>query len=251
MATQELNITWDDLRAGVHEICKERGWHHGVPIMSATDTSRQIILAKGCPLSDTRGHDHPVTMDGIPRVHVCTVDDVQEDGPMIVNEWRLPAQRHVVVMHHHGKAKVEYVDRPRARLDMFMDSMMCAAGAVSLEAELRAMCSLFQRINGNQRECYILTGAFPETSDRSHVTYILRKGLPTIALRCEKVEGGEKRHFLAALCSHPLAWYSGTHIGAYPPSDEVLANLLSIRADEHAFWKRAGQHKLGDPEAGI
>ena len=130
--------------------------------------------------------------------------------------------------------------------------MICQAGAVDSDAELRAMISLKNRINDNQWDSYLLGGAFPEKSKRSGVTYIFRKGLPTLAIKCQpQLEGGEKHIFLAALCSHPLGWYQGTHVGCYPPSDEVLANLLSVRADEHKFWARANQHSLNDPLSGI
>ena len=251
MATTDL--TWSDIRHDVAALCEERGWHHGIPMMSATDTTRDLVLAKGCPLSDKYGHDVPVPMDGLPRVHICTNQDIDdaETGPYVVNMWKMDATE-VYVLRSGGKAKVYRINASRDRLEMLMKSMICQAGAVDSDTELKAMVALKQRINDNQWDAYILGGGFPETSKRSGVTYILRKGLPTIAIRCMPQEGGgEKRHFLAALCSHPLGWYSGTHVGCYPPSDEVLANLLSIRADEHSFWRKSNQHGLTDPLAGI
>ena len=247
------DLTWDDVRAGVAALSKKRGWHHGVPIMSIFDTSRRIVLAKGCPLSDTHGHDRPVFMDGATRVHVCSNEDVNEevDEPECVNHWTM-SPKIIAVMSKHGRSRVDKIDYSRERLTMYLDSLLCQAGAVDADAELMAMVALLKRLTRNQRESYILGGAFPETSTKSGVTYIFRKGRPTLAMKMERLpEGGEKRRFLAALCSHPLAWYEDTWVGAYPPSDEVLANLLAVRADEHAFWKRSVQHTLDDPRAGI
>jgi len=245
-------LTWDDVRAGVAMLARQRGWHHGVPIMSIFDQSRRIILAKGCPLSDVHGHDTPISMDGQTRVHVCQVSDVDEaqDEPYVVNMWKTTPKTIAVGKYSKGAVCFKS-DGTRERLEMYLSSLLCQAGAVDAEAELHAMVSLLKRLNRNQRDSYILGGAFPETSKRSGVTYIFRKGRPTLALKIEKVEGGEKRHFLAALCSHPLAWFENTFVGAYPPSDEVLANLLSVRADEHAFWKKSHQHSLDDPAAGV
>ena len=246
------DLTWDDLRAGVHQLCKERGWHHGVPLMSIFDESRRIVLAKGCPLSDKHGHDTPVFMDGKTRVHVCTDTDVNEcvDEPMVVNHW-ITAPKLIAVGQYSKGAVVEKFDYSRKRLELLLDSMLCQAGAVDAAAEVTALGALAKRVNKSQFDGYLLAGAFPETSKRSGVTYILRKGRPTLAMKMEKVPGGEKRHFLAALCTHPLGWFEDTWVGAYPPTDEVVANLLAIRADEHAFWKRAVQHSLDDPLAGI
>jgi hypothetical protein len=246
------DLSWDDLRAGVAALCKQRGWHHGVPLMSIFDQSRRIVLAKGCPLSDKHGHDIPVFMDGATRVHVCSNTDVNEevDEPEIVNMWQTKPK--IIAVGHYSKgAVVEKFDYARKRLNLLLDTMLCQAGAVDAEAEIIALGALSKRVNKNQFDGYLLAGAFPETSKRSGVTYIFRKGRPTLAMKMEKVEGGEKRHFLAALCTHCLGWYEDTWVGAYPPTDEVVANLLAVRADEHAFWKKAVQHSLDDPLAGI
>jgi len=107
-------------------------------------------------------------------------------------------------------------------------------------------------LNKMQTESYILNGMFPETSKRSGVTYIFRKGLPTLALRIDKLEDKrERRHFLAALCQHPLAYYADTFAGCTPPTDEVITHLLMMRSDEHRFWKKSGQHPLNDWRSGL
>jgi len=35
------------------------------------------------------------------------------------------------------------------------------------------------------------------------------------------------------------------------PTDDVIAHLMLMRADEHGFWKRANQHPLDRLEAGL
>lgn len=254
---QHPELTWTDLRRAIARMCEERGWHHGVPIMSSTDSSRSLVLAKGCPLSDIHGHDVPVNLVGGSSVHVCRSEDIDAyengDCPEDVNYW-IPSPRAYVVMRKRGKAKVGRVDLTEDRFNMFVRSLLCQAGAADSNAELTAMIALKGRINQNQWDAYILGNAFPETSKRSGVTYIFRKGRPTIAMRCRPCtdgQPGETRRFLAALCSHPLAWYQGTHVGSYPPSDEVLAHLLMMRADEHRYWRECNQHGLTEINAGI
>lgn len=253
MATMPEGLTWEDVRNGIARLCEERGWHHGVPIMSTTDTGRSLVLARGCPMADKLGHDVPIDITGAPYVHVCRTEDIQEDGgPYFVNEW-IPSPRRVVSYREKGKAKRMFIDLAEDRFQMYVKSLLCQAGAVDVMAEIKALAALTKRITKTQWECYMLGNAFPETSSRSGVTYIFRKGRPTIAMRCvRRPDGsGEDRHFLAALCSHPLGWYSSTHVGCYPPTDEVVANLLQMRADEHCFWKKSIQYGLQQVEAGI
>ena len=193
MATTELDLSWSDLRRGVSAICEQRGWHHGVPMMSSTDSSRNLVLARGCPLADQYGHDVPINPGGAPQVHVCRSSDIDDDGegPYVTNAWDM-SHKMVIAYMQKGKAKVRMEDRSRDRFEMYVRSLLCQAGAVDSDTELKAMLALRKRINDNQWDAYILGNAFPETSIRSGVTYIFRKGLPTIAMRCVKrPEGGE------------------------------------------------------------
>ena len=56
---------------------------------------------------------------------------------------------------------------------------------------------------------------------------------------------------LACLCMHPIAYYAGSWAGAMCPTDDVIAHLSLMRADEHMFWKRSNQHPPYRPEAGL
>lgn len=241
--------TWEGMRAAVAALCRKRGWHHGVPIMSATDPTRKVILAKGAPMSE--GQERAITFGQ--EIRVCSTSDVDDCNYVHeTNEWTT-RPKVIVTGRIGGKVVHEKADLSEMRFHMYIKSLLCQAGAVDWDAELRAMESLFKRINENQRDCYMLGSAFPETSKRSGVTYIFRKGLPTIAMKCTKLPdgSGEKRKFLAALCMHPLGWFAGTHVGCCPPSDEVLAHLLLMRGDEHDFWRRSNQHPIDDPLAAI
>jgi hypothetical protein len=63
----------------------------------------------------------------------------------------------------------------------------------------------------------MLTGHFPEISKRSGVTYLFRRGRPTIALRQDE----EVNYALCALCLHPIGYYGDTWAGVMCPTDEV------------------------------
>jgi len=245
----DTQITMEGLHYGLGVMCAERGWHHGVPVFSCTDQGHALILAKGSPLSEKGyGPKNPFTY-GKPNKPKPTEEEL--DGLRLVNAWRPTPTSVQVYEDNKGRFKLRIPDA-HMRFRTLMDTLIVRAGAVVVHNEYRALQLLVTKINQNQWESYILSGAFPETSKRSGVTYIFRKGFPTIAMRERMLpEGGAKREFLAALCMHPLAYYEDTFAGSYPPTDEVLAHLLLMRADEHAFWKRYNQHELTDPLSGI
>lgn len=110
------------------------------------------------------------------------------------------------------------------------------------------MDSLKEKLTAAQWNSYVLTGIFPETSKRSGLTYFFRKGFPTLAL---SYHGDEQGRIIAALCLHPFGYYAGTHCGAMTPTDEVIAHLLLMRADEHGFWKKSGQWHITDTRSGV
>ena len=96
-------------------------------------------------------------------------------------------------------------------------------------------------------ESYCLTGHFAEVSKRSQVTYLFRKGRPTIAIRQDE-EGG---YPLCALCLHPIGYYGDTWAGVMCPTDEVIAHLLMMRGSEAKYWANANQHPVDHPAAGV
>jgi hypothetical protein len=50
---------------------------------------------------------------------------------------------------------------------------------------------------------------------------------------------------------HPIGYYRGTWAGAMAPTDDVIAHLMMMRADEHMYWRRAKQHPAWDPLCGV
>ena len=84
-----------------------------------------------------------------------------------------------------------------------------AATVWPVEAEQKAQKKLASLIPADSFELYVLTGHFAETSERSLVTYLFRRGRPTIAIR----QTEEYSHPLCALCLHPIGYYGDTWPG--------------------------------------
>ncbi len=122
-----------------------------------------------------------------------------------------------------------------------------AAVVWPIEAEERAQKKLASLIPTDAFELYMLTGHFAEISKRSRLTYLFRKGRPTIVLRQDE----EVNFPLCALCLHPIGYYGDTWAGVMCPTDEVIAHLLMMRGSEEKFWANANQHPLDRPAAGI
>ena len=90
-------------------------------------------------------------------------------------------------------------------------------------------------------------GHFAESSEHSLVTYLFRRGRPTIAIR----QTEEYSHPLCALCLHPIGYYGDTWAGAMCPTDEIIAHLLMMLGSEEKFWANANQHSVDRPAAGV
>ena len=126
-------------------------------------------------------------------------------------------------------------------------STMGASDAWGIEQESRALQLLATMLRHHQFKKYLLTGMFLESSPRSGVMYVFRKLRPTIAVTHQ----GERLKILCALCLHPIAYYDGSWAGAMCPTDDVIAHLMLMRANEPLFWRRANQHAAHLPEAGL
>ena len=79
-----------------------------------------------------------------------------------------------------------------------------AAAAWPVEAEQEAQSKLANLIPADLFELYLLAGHFAETSKRSQVMYLFRKGRPTLAMR----EVGECYHLAVrtVLAPHRVLW---------------------------------------------
>lgn len=182
-----------------------------------------------------------------------TFHEVRDDD-RVRNRWYSRAKGcWVYLLERDGR--VVHATAPRQpaadRLTFWLATMGASQGW-DADCELRAQEKLRELIKPHLFDMYQLTGTFLETSPRSRVTYLLRRGRPTLAL-VPTVRGEEDTGMrcLAALCMHPLALYRGTWAGCMVPTDDVIAHLLYLRGDEAGFWRRANQHDIDDPAAGV
>jgi hypothetical protein len=105
---------------------------------------------------------------------------------------------------------------------------------------------------------YTCTGQFLETSKRSGLTYLFRRLRPTVVLTGQGASSDQftgevtpGMRILTCLCLHPIAYYANSYCGAMVPTDDVIAHLLYMRADEHLYWRRANHHTAGSVLAGL
>lgn len=124
-----------------------------------------------------------------------------------------------------------------------------ASDAWGIEQEHNALQLLGTLIGHRAFKQYLLAGMFLETSRRSGLTYLFRKLRPTVAIDARPHL--KEARILCALCMHPIAYYEGSWGGAMCPTDDVVAHLMLMRADEPMFWRRCNQHAPHRPEAGI
>ena len=150
----------------------------------------------------------------------------------------------VIVQDHQGRAQGRIMFQDRLSLTL---RTLQAAAVWPVEAEQKAQKKLSELIPAEMFELYVLTGHFTEVSRRSDVTYLFRRGRPTVAMR----EEDDSYIPLCALCLHPIGYYGDTWAGVMCPTDEVIAHLLMMRGSEEKFWANANQHSLDHPTAGL
>lgn len=159
----------------------------------------------------------------------------------------LPEQRSRAKLEGRKLKSGEYEAGMRWRF--LMNTLGVAANECwSIEAEMMAITKLRELVTPQAFKCYMLSGCFLETSKRSRVTYLFRKLRPTIALR--ETTGGVIWP-IAVLCLHPIGLYEDSWAGVMVPTDDVIAHLMMMRADEHMYWRKANHHPIESPNAGI
>ncbi len=163
-----------------------------------------------------------------------------------VNSWWSSRHQLTFIVFHDKQGRPRLSISTEDRL-AFTIRTLEAAAVWPVEAEKKAQEKLATLIDRNLFEVYQLTGHFTETSGRSKVTYIFRRGRPTIALR-EHEQGSIP---LCALCLHPIGYYGETWAGVMCPTDEVIAHLLMMRGSEEKFWANANQHPVDRAAAGV
>jgi hypothetical protein len=191
-------------------------------------------------------------------VHACTDDDDMEVQE--INRWHSSQHNGWIVVYRTAGGRVKWMlDYDVIRRNKFWLGPLSTYEAWSIQAEVAAMDALRGLIKPHLFEMYFLTGIFLETSKRSGLTYMFRRLRPTLVLsghaaRADYFHPNHRdpgMHIICALCLHPIAYYDSTFCGAMTPTDDVIAHLLMMRADEHMFWKRANQHPAWAAEAGL
>lgn len=169
-----------------------------------------------------------------------------------VNSWRDYDRRREVYIWRESDGRIKHATLPACstgqRAKFIMDTIG-ASQAWSVRAEFTALGRLKSLVTRTAFRYYVLTGTFIETSPRSKIIYVFRKGRPTLAL-APTIRGDDIK-MLAALCLHPIGFYEGTYAGSMVPTDDVIAHLLMMRGDERKFWAKANHHDLRSAEAGL
>lgn len=174
-----------------------------------------------------------------------------DEGVSFINQWYSRSQRCKVLIwrERNGRVCAGTCDHDVNVKETAAWGIFGASQVWNFEAECTAMEKLATLLKPHMFKMYVMTGALIETSARSGVSYIFRRCRPTLALRL--ATSGSYMRILCALCLHPIGYYEGTWAGSMVPTDEVIAHLLLMRGDEPLYWRRANQHPVWSPLAGI
>lgn len=230
--------TWSEVaRAASHLVTtRDKEWS-GLPIPLP---GHNLSIAEGHPWRDRM----------LKLNEAINPPEPADAGIRLINKWWSPRLRvTVAIVEVDGSRRavpmtsVDYSER----INFLLQTLMVAKDAWMLDTELTAVEKLAELLPSHLFEAYVTTGTFIETSKRSGLTYIFRRCKPTVAVRARDTG----MRVLCALCLHPVAYYEGSHAGGMCPTDDVIAHLLLMRADEPMFWRRANQHQPDRPEAAI
>lgn len=171
------------------------------------------------------------------------------------NEYTDAKIRNRFYSHKKGRAiiiwekdgKIEWGTEPVVNHAKMQLDTLGASDAWGIEQEANAVQLLASLLRHRQFKQYMLTGSFLEASKLSGIHYMFRKLRPTLAISTH----GKEPRILCGLCLHPIAYYSGSWAGGMCPTDDVIAHLMMMRADEHLLWRRANQHPPWRPECGL
>ncbi len=183
--------------------------------------------------------------------------EAESGGWEVINTWVMTGTNSVVFIRKHsvtGERDWGFLDRTRGLLRMTNNYLACS-DAWSVRAEGRAVKKLRACLPTWKFKQYILTGLFWEESKKSKMRYLFRRGRPTLVCKPFSMfdpdadDSGVK--VICTLCFHPVGYYKGTWAGGLCPTDDIVAALKLMRADEHMFWRKANQHAPNDPMGGF
>lgn len=230
---------------------RQKGIYHGMPMVNLGERFTAVGNTHDPFLKDLLDvNQRDEHLESVP-------DEGEEEACLKVrNAWELKQPwrgrwgKVSIVEKENGRVGVAFdpLSSPTfQRFDILAATWYARDRTTLLEAEETAQAKLRELVHDDQWRSYRLIDSFIEDA-KSGVCYVLRKGRPTLAFRPEGDTFGKA---LCALCFHPMAYYDGTWAGAMAPSDEVIAHLLHIRADEHYFWRKANHIPFEWPNSGV
>jgi hypothetical protein len=252
LPTFTAGMTWDDIRDVIERMAEASGEWCGFPMpivgLGLTIENRNPWAAR----FESLYLPEDATREEILGRWACSTEDVDETIDVRNVFWSSRLRAQVYIYRDATGAHCVLGDRdfPERRWASHFALFEAAAeGAWKMDAEIKALSRLSTLIRPHLIKTYVLSGMFIETSARSGLTYVFRRSRPTVVLT-PHTHGG-KLHPFVTLCLHPIGYYRATFAGVMVPTDDVIAHLLLMRADEPLFWRRAEQHPLDRPEAGI
>jgi hypothetical protein len=241
--SSDSGLSWSSIRKKVNQLALLDGEWAGAP-MPVHDLP--LVIEPRYPYSDLNGF----CLSG-KEVAERELVDPKTDKIRVINSWFSHKTCSRVYICEYGPGTPRFgVKLPEFgadRLDLWINTLG-ASVAWSMDAEITALEKLDTLIESHTYKHYILTGSFLETSKRSHVTYLFRKLRPTVALTRDR---DNNVNYLTSLCLHPIGYYKYSWAGCMTPTDDVIASLLLMRADEHYFWRKANHHPYWSAAAGI
>lgn len=226
--------SYDKVRKVMKAVAKRDNHHAGMPIPVSGE---QLIVHPGLAFANAYKE-----INEIPSSTSASddKDPILEEEDIRNSFWSKKLKTEIISYNKkNGKVGVAFIqDKPLWYLEAHTASTGSAAW--TFEQEIRALALLSSLTTEHQYKTYLLTGIFIETSKRSKIIYMFRKLRPTVVMAPR--EDGKCKP-LCALCMHPLAYYQDSYAGALCPTDDVIAHLLLMRADEHRFWKVSTQHQ--------
>ena len=232
--------TSDAIESAANEIAEKYELPYGMALPALSgENAHYPILAHGTPLSHI---DMPHNTELAQQLR-------QRRKLSVRNSWEQLGDRSIAVVDSTDGPMAYWEYHSGNRVRKFMDGITARMDSqLSTDAEMKAIELLKSKVTASQFRCYMLNGAFPERSPKSDIHYFFRKGLPVIAISWHGYPGGR---ILACLCIHPYGYYQFTHAGVMCPTDEVIGQLLLMRANEKKFWAKSGQWGASDPRSGI
>lgn len=250
LPTFRPGMSWPDVSRTMNQIATQRdGEYCGVPLPLP---GLGLTVAPGYPEAQAaRLRVVQEIMDsGDPVAVARAAAKADQPGSVVLNRWHSSKYRGDVLLWQDAAGKRDFGIVPdKIMANQFLLGSMSTLDAWDLDTELTACEALAEMLTERMFKCYVLTGQFLETSKRSGLTYLFRRLRPTVVLTPHKAE--TEMGILCALCLHPLAYYASTRCGAMVPTDDVIAHLTMMRADEHLYWKRSNQHPAIRPEAAL